>query len=65
VTEVAKKIISPTQKTFLQGRNKMEEVIVLHETIHECIGRNKMVLFRKLISKKHMSKLIGLLYNRP
>jgi hypothetical protein len=35
VTDVAKKVISPTQTTFLPGRNIMEGVIVLHETIHE------------------------------
>jgi hypothetical protein len=34
-TEVAKKVISPTQTTFLLERNIMEGVIVLHETIHE------------------------------
>jgi hypothetical protein len=35
VTDVAKKVISPTQTTFLPGRNIMEGVIVLHKTIHE------------------------------
>jgi hypothetical protein len=33
--EVAKKVIIPTQTSFLPGRNIMEGVIVLHETIHE------------------------------
>jgi hypothetical protein len=35
ITEVAKKVISPTQTAFLSGRNIMEGVIILHETIHE------------------------------
>jgi hypothetical protein len=35
VTDVAKKVISPTQTTFLPGRNIMEGVIILHKTIHE------------------------------
>ena len=32
---VAQIVISPTQTTFLSGRNIMEGVVVLHETIHE------------------------------
>jgi hypothetical protein len=35
ITEVAKKVISPMQTAFLPGRNIMEGVIILHETIHE------------------------------
>src|SRR5436190_22954054 len=32
---VADKMVSPTQSTFLRGRNILEGVIILHETIHE------------------------------
>ena len=35
ISKVAQKVISPTQIAFLPGRNIMEGVIVLHETIHE------------------------------
>jgi hypothetical protein len=35
LTEVAHRVIQPTQSTFLPGRNIMEGVVVLHETIHE------------------------------
>jgi hypothetical protein len=35
VTKIAQKTISPSQTAFLLGRNIMEGVIVLHETIHE------------------------------
>jgi hypothetical protein len=35
IMEIAKEVISPTQTAFLSGRNIMEGVIILHETIHE------------------------------
>jgi hypothetical protein len=35
LTTVANKVISPTQSAFLPGRNIMEGVVVLHETLHE------------------------------
>jgi hypothetical protein len=35
LTEVAHKVIQPTQSAFLPRRNIMEGVIILYETIHE------------------------------
>ena len=35
LSTIAQKIISPTQTTFLPGRNIMEGAIILHEIIHE------------------------------
>ena len=35
LSNVAHKIIRPTQTTFLPGRNIMEGAVILHETIHE------------------------------
>ena len=35
VMSVAHKVIRPTQSAFLPGRNILEGVVVLHETIHE------------------------------
>ena len=32
---VADHIISHTQTTFMQGRNILEGVVILHETVHE------------------------------
>jgi hypothetical protein len=34
LTSIAHRVIQSTQMTFLPGRNIMEGVIVLHETIH-------------------------------
>jgi hypothetical protein len=41
VTEVAHKVVRPTQTAFMPGRHILEGVVVLHETIHE-LHRNKM-----------------------
>jgi hypothetical protein len=41
MTGIATKLIYPSQTTFILGRNIMEGVIMLHETIHE-IHRKKM-----------------------
>jgi hypothetical protein len=35
LTGVAHRVIQPTQSAFLPGRNIMEGMIILHETIHE------------------------------
>jgi hypothetical protein len=56
VTEVAKKIISPTQTTFLLGRNIMEEVIILHETIHEMHRKKQDSVILKIDFKKIYDK---------
>jgi hypothetical protein len=40
VTPIVQKVISPSQTAFLSGRNIMEGVIVLHETIHK-MHKNK------------------------
>ena len=47
VTSMAHKVIRPTQSAFLPGRNILEGVVVLHDTIHE-IHRKKMdgVIFK-------------------
>src|SRR6266540_166271 len=41
VNTVADKAISPTQTAFLRGRNILEGVVILHETIHE-LHRKKL-----------------------
>ena len=47
VTSLAHKVIRPSQSAFLPGRNILEGVVVLHETIHE-LHRKKMdgVIFK-------------------
>jgi hypothetical protein len=41
ITKIAEKFIRPTQTTFMPGRHILEEVVILHETIHE-LHRKKM-----------------------
>jgi hypothetical protein len=42
ISQVAQKIISPSQTAFIPGRNTMDGVIVLHETVHEMHRKNKV-----------------------
>jgi hypothetical protein len=46
-TVIAHKVVRPTQSAFIPGRNILEGVVVLHETIHE-LHRKKLdgVLFK-------------------
>jgi hypothetical protein len=41
ITGIAEKVVSPSQSAFMPGRNIMEGVVMLHETIHE-LHRKKM-----------------------
>jgi hypothetical protein len=41
VTSIAENVIKPTQTAFMPGRNILEGVVILHETIHE-LHRKKM-----------------------
>ena len=47
MSSIAHKVIRPTQSAFIPGRNILEGVVVLHETIHE-MHRKKLdgVLFK-------------------
>jgi hypothetical protein len=57
VTQVAQKVISPSQTTFLPGRNIMEGVIVLHETIHEMHRKKQDGLIFKVDFEKAYDKI--------
>jgi hypothetical protein len=45
---VAKKVVSPTQSAFMPGRNIMEGVIILHETIHELHTKKRNSVIVKI-----------------
>jgi hypothetical protein len=38
---IAEELIRPSQTTFMPGRNIMEGVVILHETIHELHRKNE------------------------
>ena len=47
LNKVAKTVVSPTQTAFMPGRNIMEGVVILHETIHELhIKKQNGVIFK-------------------
>jgi hypothetical protein len=41
MTGIATKLINPSQTAFIPGRNIMEGMVMLHETIHEIHGKNE------------------------
>jgi hypothetical protein len=54
---VADKTISSTQTTFIPGRNIMEGVGVLHETIHELHRKKKHGVILKMDFEKAYGKV--------
>jgi hypothetical protein len=38
---IAEELIRPSQTAFMPGRNIMEGVVILHETIHELYRKNE------------------------
>ena len=54
ITEIAQKIIRPTQSAFMPGRHILEGVVVLHETVHELHRKKMDGAFLKLILRRYM-----------
>ena len=57
ISMVAAKTISPTQSAFLPGRNIMEGVVVLHETIHELHRKKQSGVIFKINFEKAYDKV--------
>jgi hypothetical protein len=57
LTSVAHKVIQLTQTTFLPDRNIMEEVIILHETIHELHRKKHSGVIFKIDLEKAYNKV--------
>jgi hypothetical protein len=53
----AQKVIIPTQTAFIPGRNIMEGVVILHETMHELHRKNKSVVIFKIDFEKAYDKV--------
>jgi hypothetical protein len=62
---VAKKVVSPTQTAFMPGRNIMEVVVILHETIHELHTKKRDGVIFKIDLERHTTKLSGPSCNKP
>jgi hypothetical protein len=57
ISHVAQKVISPSQTAFVRGRNIMEWVIVLYETLHEIHRKKQSGIIVKLDFRKAYDKL--------
>jgi hypothetical protein len=57
VSGVASKVIGPSQTAFIPGRNIMEGVVVLHETIHELRRKKDCGVILKLDFEKAYDKI--------
>ena len=61
---VAKTVVRPTQTAFMPGRNIMEGVVILHETIHELHTKKRDSVIFKIDFEKAYDKVSGLFYNK-
>jgi hypothetical protein len=59
ITGVAQKVISPTQTAFIPGRNIMEGVVILHETIHDLHRKKKSGVIFKIDFEKAYDKVMS------
>jgi hypothetical protein len=54
---VVSKVIGPSQSAFLPGRNILEGVVVLHETLHELRRKKQKGIILKLDFEKAYDKV--------
>ena len=57
INSVADHLISPTQTAFMRGRNILEGVVILHETIHELHCKNQNGVIIKIDFEKDYDKV--------
>jgi hypothetical protein len=57
MTGIASKLISPSQTTFMPGRNIMKGVVMLHGTIHEIHQKKMSEVILKLDFEKTYDKV--------
>lgn len=57
VALVAQKVVRPSQSAFLPGRNIMEGIVILHETLHEMHRKRMSGAVLKLDFKKAYDKV--------
>jgi hypothetical protein len=54
---VADHVVRPSQTTFMQGRNILDRVVTLHETVHELHSKKLNGIILKLDFEKVYDKL--------
>jgi hypothetical protein len=57
ISLVAQKVIQTTQTTFIPGRNIMDGVVILHETIHELHRKKQNGVIFKIDFEKAYDKV--------
>ena len=57
VNSVADNIIIPSQTAFMRGRNILEGVVILHETVHELHRKNQSGVIFKIDFEKAYDKV--------
>ena len=57
ITGIAPKVIRPTQSAFMPGRNILEGVVILHETIHELHSKKMDGVLFKIDFEKAYDKV--------
>jgi hypothetical protein len=57
LTAVADSVVSMTQTAFIPGRNILEGVVILHETMHDLKRRKKKGVILKLDIEKAYDKV--------
>ena len=57
INSVANHIVSPSQTAFMRGRNILEGVMILHETIHELHRKNLSGVIFKIDFEKAYDKV--------
>ena len=57
LNKVAQTVVSPTQTAFMPGRNIMEGVVILHETIHELHTKKSDGVIFKIDFEKAYDKV--------
>ncbi|WVZ75253.1 hypothetical protein U9M48_023327 [Paspalum notatum var. saurae] len=57
LNRIADKVVSPTQTAFMRGRNILEGVVILHETIHEMHRKRLNGVILKIDFEKAYDKV--------
>jgi hypothetical protein len=64
LNSVADHVLQPSQTAFMQGRNILDGVVILHEALYELRSKKLNGVILKLDLKNPMIKLGGLSFNK-
>ena len=57
LNSVADHVVRPSQMAFMQGRNILDGIVILHETVHEMHRKNMSGVVFKIDFEKSYSKV--------